>query len=124
MKASDLDGTAWAFASISAAQAVYQTALAKPGFVSDRHDSSLDTGFFASRPVLIFLWGPSMDPELVESVQRLAVLAGGSELEEGLKQELLRQIRLRWRVMRPKGAKGGMVIKHHPQGRVWTDLRD
>jgi hypothetical protein len=124
MKASELDGTAWAFASISAAQAVYQTALAKPGFVSDRHDSSLDTGFFASRPVLIFLWGPSMDPELVESVQRLAVLAGGSELEEGLKQELLRQIRLRWRVMRPKGAKGGMVIKHHPQGRVWTDLRD
>jgi hypothetical protein len=83
----------------------------------------LDTGFFAERPVLIFLWGPSMDAELVASVQRLAVLAGGCELEEELKQELLRHIRLRWRVLRPKGPKGGTVIKHHPHGKVWTDLR-
>ena len=123
IKASELQSNAWAFASINDARAVYQTVLAKPGFISDKHDSSLDTGFFAERPVLIFLWGPSMDAELVASVQRLAVLAGGCELEEELKQELLRQIRLRWRVLRPKGPKGGTVIKHHPHGKVWTDLR-
>jgi hypothetical protein len=33
-------------------------------------------------------------------------------------------IRPRWRVMRPKGPKGGTVIKHHPHGKSWTDLRD
>ena len=124
IRATELQGNAWVFASINDARTVYQTVLATPGFISDKHDSSLDTGFFADRPVLIFLWGPSMDAELVATVKRLAVLAGGSELEEDLKQELLRQIRLRWRVMRPKGSKGGTVLKHHPQGKVWTDLRD
>ena len=124
IKASELQGNAWAFASINDARAAYQTALAKPGFVSDTHDSSLDTGFFAKRPVLIFLWGPSMDPELVASVQRLAVLAGGNELEKELKQEVLRQARLRWRALRSRRPRGGAITKHHPQGKVWTDLRD
>ena len=123
-KGSDLQGNAWAFASINDARAVYQTVLAKPGFVSDRHDSSLDTGLFAKRPVLVFLWSSNMDPELVASVQRLAVLAGGYELEEELKQELLRQARLRWRALRSRRPRGGTIMTHHPQGQVWTDLRD
>jgi hypothetical protein len=123
MKVRELEGNAWTFASINDARAVYQTVLAKPGFISDTHDSSLDTGFFADQPVLIFLWGPTMDPEFVASVKRLAVLAGGHELQEDLKQEALRQMRLRWRVMKPKGPKGGTVIKHHPHGKLWTDLR-
>jgi hypothetical protein len=124
IKASELRGNAWAFPAIGNVRAVYETVLAKPGFISDQHDSSLDTGFFADRPVLVFLWGPSVDAELVASVHRLAILGGGSELDEDLKQEALRQIRLRWRVMKPKGTKGGTVIKHHPRGKVWTDLRD
>jgi len=47
---------------------VHQVILHKPGFISDTHDGSLNTGFFAKQPVLIFLWGPTMDPELVASV--------------------------------------------------------
>ncbi|HEX9871892.1 MAG TPA: hypothetical protein VGC99_25500 [Candidatus Tectomicrobia bacterium] len=101
---SELQGNAWVFASIADAQAVYQSALAKPGFISDQHDSSLKTGFFGMRSVLVFLWGPSLDPELVASVERLVVLRGGNELEDNLKQELLRQARRRqarrrWRAL-------------------------
>jgi hypothetical protein len=125
---SELQGNAWVFASISDARAVYQSALAKPGFISDQHDSSLDTGFFAKRSVLVFLWGPRMDPELVASVERLVVLGGGNELEDNLKQELLRQARLRQarlrgRALRSRRPRGGMMTKHHPQGRIWTDVR-
>jgi hypothetical protein len=126
---SELQGNAWVFASIADARAVYQSALAKPGFISDQHDSSLDTGFFAKRSVLVFLWGPRIGPELVASVERLVVLGGGNELEENLKQELLcqarlRQARLRRRALRSSRPRGGMMTKHHPQGKIWTDVRD
>jgi len=125
---SELQGNAWVFASIADARAVYQSALANPGFISDQHDSSLDIGFFAKRSVLVFLWGPSMDPELVASVERLVVLGGGHELEDNLKQELLRQARLRQarlrgRALRSRRPRGGMMTKHHPQGRIRTDVR-
>jgi hypothetical protein len=36
-------------------------------------------------------------------MERLAILGGGNELEENLKQELLRQARLRWRGPRSRG---------------------
>jgi hypothetical protein len=124
IKASKLQGNAWAFASINHARAVNQTALAKPGFISGMHDRSLATGFVADRPVLIFLWGPRMNPALVASVKRLAVLAGGHELQEDVKQEALRHMRRRWGVMKPKGPKGGTVLTHHPLGKIWTDGRD
>jgi len=65
-----------------------------------------------------------MDPALVASVKRPAVLAGGHELQEDVKQEALRRMRRRWRVMKPKGPKGGTVITHHPLGKIWTDVRD
>jgi hypothetical protein len=123
-KGSALQGNAWVFPGIGHARAVHQVILHTPGFISDTHNSSLDTGLFAKQPVLIFLWGPTMDPELVASVQRLAVLAGGLELDEALKQELLRQARLRWRAMWSKRPRGGTITKHHPQGRIWTDLGD
>ena len=55
------------------------------------NDSSLDTGFLASRPVLVFLWGSTMAQELLMGVQCLAALVRGNELEDALKQELLRQ---------------------------------
>jgi hypothetical protein len=96
----DQHGNAWVFPGINHARAVHQVIPHTPGFISDMHDSSLNTGFFADRPVLIFPWGPTMDPDLVASVQRLVVIAGGHELEDVLKQELLRQARLRWRAMR------------------------
>jgi hypothetical protein len=76
-KESDLLANAWAFASVNDARAVDQTVLAKPGIISNTHDSSLDIGFFASQPVLAFLWEPIMDSTLVASVQRRAVLVGG-----------------------------------------------
>jgi hypothetical protein len=111
---SELQGNAWVFASIGDARAVYQSALAKPGFISDQHDSSLDIGFFAKRSVLVFLWRPGMDPGLVASVEHLVVLGGGNALEENLKQELLRQARLRqarlrqarlrWRAAKEEGS--------------------
>jgi hypothetical protein len=124
IKASELQGNAWTFASINHARAVYETALAKPGFIFDTHDRSLDTGFVAGRPVLIFLWGPSMDAALVASVKRLAVLDGGHERQEDAKQEALRHRRRRWRVMKPKGPNGGTVLTHHPLGTIWSDVRD
>jgi hypothetical protein len=80
--------------------------------------------FFAKQLVLIFLWGPTMDPEFVASVQRLAVLAGGHELEDVLKQELLRQARLRWHAMHSQRPQGRTITKHHPHGRIWKDVRD
>jgi hypothetical protein len=92
---SELQGNAWVFASISDARAVYQGTLAKPEFISDQHDSSLATGYFAEQSVLVFLWGPRVDPELVASVERLVALRGGNEMEENLKQALLRQAQLR-----------------------------
>lgn len=104
-KGSDVEGDAWTYGSINDARAVYHTALATSGFVSDTHDSSLDTGFFANQPVLVFLWGPTMNPALVASVQRVAVLGGGNELAQEVKQELLRQARLRWRALRGKRPK-------------------
>ena len=124
---SELQGNAWVFAFIGNAQAAYRRMLAKLGFISDQHDSSLATGFFAKRPVLVFLWGPSMEPELVASLERLAILGGGNELEENLKQELLRQARLRqdrqrWRGLRSRRPRGGMMTAHHPQGSIWMDL--
>lgn len=64
-----------------------------------------------------------MDPELVASVKRLAVLAGGHERPEDVKPEALRHMRRRWRVMTPKGPKGGTVITHHPHGKIWTAVR-
>src|SRR5262245_11486789 len=104
---SGLQGNAWMFAHIANAQAAYRRVLAKSEGISDQHNSSLATGFFAKRPVLVFLWGASMDPELVASIERLAILGGGNELEEELKQELLRQARLRWRGPRSRRHRGG-----------------
>jgi hypothetical protein len=123
---SELQGNAWMFASIGDARAVYQRALATPGFISDQHDRSLDTGFFAKRSVLVFLWGPSMDPEVVASVESLVVLGGGNELEENLKQVLLcqaqlRQARLQRRTLRSRRPRVGTTT-HHPQGSTWTDV--
>ena len=92
---SELQGNAWAFASIGDARAVCRSVLAKPGFLSNQHDSLLDTGFFAKRSVLVCLWGPRVDPEFVASVESLIVLGGGNELEENLKQALLYQAQLR-----------------------------
>ena len=122
LKGSDLEGKVWVFPSIDAARAVYQTVLATTGFVSDKHDSSLQTVFFGGQPFLVFLWAPNMDSGLVSRVERLAVDAGGNELMEESTAEILRQTRLRWRVMRKP--EGGTIIKHHPQGKRWTDLRD
>jgi hypothetical protein len=102
---SELQGNAWVFASIGDARAVSQSALAKPGFISGQHDSSLDIGFFAKRSVLVFLWGARMDPGLVASVEHLVVLGGGNALEENLKQELLRQARLRQARLQWRAAK-------------------
>jgi hypothetical protein len=115
---SDLQGNAWVFLGINHARAVHQVILYTPGFISDTHDSSLDTGFFAKQLVLIFLWGPTMDPELVVRMQRLVVLVGGDELEDVLKQELLRQARLRWHAMHSQRPQGGTITKHHPHGRI------
>jgi hypothetical protein len=103
--------------------AVHQVILHTPGFIADTHDSSLNTGFLATQPVLIFLWGRTMNLELVASVQRLAVLAGGHELEDVLKQELLRQARLWWHAMHSQRPQGGTITKHHPHGRIWKDVR-
>jgi hypothetical protein len=94
IKAGELQSHAWVLRSLNDARAVHQTVFATSGFISDTHDRSLDPGFVASRLVLIFLWGPTMHQEPVASVKRLAVLAGGRELEQELKQEALRHIRL------------------------------
>jgi hypothetical protein len=104
---SALQGNAWVFASIGDARAVYQRALATPGFISDQHDRSLKTGFFGMRSVLVFLWGPSLDPELVASVEHLVVLGGGNELEDNLKQALLRQAQLRQARLRRRALRSG-----------------
>jgi len=114
MNGSELQGNAWVYACIGNAQAAYRRVLAKSGVISDQQDSSLATGFFGERPVLVFLWRPSIDPKFVASIERLAILGGGKELEENLKQELLRQVRLRWRGPRSTRPRGGMMTMHHP----------
>jgi len=122
-KGSDLEGNAWKFASVTDARAVYQTMLTKPGFMGGKSDCSLDTGFFMGQPVLIFLWAENLKPEFVTTVHILAALAGGKELPKEMKEELLRQVRLRWRALRSKRPFGGTIQKHHPHGKLWTDLR-
>ena len=122
-KGSELAGNAWTFATIEAARRVYQIAVNMPSFISQSHDASLNTGFFAHQPVLVFLWGPTMASDLVAQVERLATLAGGTELAKELKAELLRQVRLRWRALRSKRPLGGTIHRHHPHGKLWTDLR-
>ena len=124
---SELQGNAWVFACIANAQAACRRMLAKSEVISDQQDSSLATGFFGKRPVLVFLWGPSMKPELVASLERLATLGGGNELEESLKQELLRQARQRqdrrrWRGLRSRRPRGAVMTAHHPQASMWMDL--
>ena len=47
-----------------------------------------------------------------------------SAMENVLTQEILRQAQLRWRTMRSQRPHGGTITKHHPHGKVWTDLRD
>jgi hypothetical protein len=79
-KGSDLEGNAWTIATIDAPRTVYQTMLKKPGFMVGKSDCSLGTGFFNRRPVLVFLWGETVDPEHIRSVAMLATLAGGTEL--------------------------------------------
>lgn len=123
-KGSDLEGNAWGFPSLEAARGVYQAALKQPALMTGAHDASLDTGLFAHHPVLVFLWGPSVDPEVVRSVELLATLGGGRELVKEMKAEVLRQVRLRWRALRSRRPLGGTLMRHHPHGQVWTDLRD
>ena len=104
---SELQGNAWVFASIGDARAVYQSALATPGFTSEQHDSLLEIGFFGERSVLVFLSGPRMDRRLEASVEYLVALRGGNALEDNLKQELLRQGRQRQARRRWRTAKQG-----------------
>jgi hypothetical protein len=92
---SELQGNAWMFASISDARAVYRSVLANPGLITDQHVSSLDTGFFAQRSVLVCLWGARVDADLVASIESLVIRGGGHELEGNLKQALLCQAQLR-----------------------------
>ena len=123
-KGSDLEGNAWTFATLDAARAAYQAALTQPGFLTGTQDLSLNTGFFAGHAVLIFLWGSNVHPELVRGVGRLATTAGGTELAQEITAELLRQARLRWRAQRSKRPLGGTLLRHYPQGKRWTDLRE
>lgn len=95
IEGSEPQGNAWVFASIRDARAVYRSVLAKPGFTSDQHDRSLETGFFAKRSVLVCLWGAKVDAEVVASVESLVVRGGGNELEDNPKRALLCQAQLR-----------------------------
>ena len=111
------------------ARAVHQRVLAKPGCISDQHLSSLDSGFFAMRPVLVFLWGASLDPELVASVERLVSQGGGKELEDNLKQALLSQVQLRqarrrWRALRSRRPRDGVMTKHQALERISADAQN
>jgi hypothetical protein len=126
IKGSELRGNAWAFASNGDARSVLQRLLAKPGLISDQRDSLLDTGFFAKRAVLVFLWKPSMDAELVAGVESLVALGGGNELEDHLKQVLLyqaqwRQVRRQRSALRSRRLRVGTTA-HQPQGSTWTDV--
>jgi hypothetical protein len=111
---SELQGNAWVFTCMGNAQAAYRRVLAKTAVTADQQDTALASGFFGMRPVFVFLWRSGMDPELVASVERLAILGGGHELEENLKEELLRQARQRRR--RPPGrrSQGGVMPVAHP----------
>ena len=121
----ELQGNAWAFLSIEAVRAVFQTLMAKGHFTEPHnHNCSLTTGFFGDQAVLTFLWDRTVAPELVASVKRLALLAGGEELDKDAKQALLHQARLRWKVRRVLKPLGGTIVRHHPHGKVWWDFTD
>ena len=124
IRASELQGRAWAFATIEDARVAYQAALKRPGFVSAQHDCSLVTGLFEGHAVLTFVWGPNIEQRFVAIVETLALLAGGNPLAKAQEDELVRQVGLRWQALRPHGSRGGTIIKHHPQGKVWSDFTE
>ena len=122
--ASKLQGRAWAFPTHEDARIAYHTALRRPGFLSDQHDCSLVTGLFEGHAVLTFIWGPNVDQRLPAIVDTLALLAGGNPLDKAREEKLVQQVRLRWQALRPHGSRGGTIIKHHPQGKVWSDFTE
>ena len=124
IRASKLQGRAWAFSTIEDARVAYHAALRRPGFLSDQHDCSLVTGVFEGQAVLTFVWGPNVDQRLPAIVDTLALLAGGNQLDKVQEEQLVQQVRLRWQALRPHGPRGGTIIKHHPHGKVWSDFTE
>ena len=124
IRISELQGRAWAFSTIEDARIAYHVALKQPGFLSAQHDCSLVTGMFEDQAVLTFVWGPNVEQRLLAIVDTLALLAGGNPLDKVREKKLVEQVRLRWQALRPPGPRGGTIIKHHPHGKVWSDLTE
>ena len=117
-----LQGNTWQMPSAAAAKATYETLL-KRLLTRTSEDWSLVSGFFQRRPMLAFLWEPRLDAELVASVARLIVVAGGQELEDEAKATLLAQLRFRRRGLKAKEDFETLVI-HHPKAKPFWDLED
>jgi hypothetical protein len=106
----------------AAAKAVYEPLL-KRLLECNPEDWSLVSGFFHQKPMLAFLWEPSLDAELVASAARLVTLAGGEELAEEAQQTLLTQILARRAGLHAKEPFETLVA-HHPKGKPIWDLED
>ncbi len=116
------EGDVWVMPSAAAAKEVYQTLIVR--FLDKTPaEWSLVSGFFHQQPVLTFLWDPTRNAPMAAEVARLARLAGGQEIEDEAKAELLAQLLSRRLGLQAKEPFDTLVA-HHPKGKLVWDLKD
>ncbi len=114
------DGNVWVMPSAAAAKTVYQ-GLLKQFLDKNPADWSLVSGFFQQQPVVAFLWDPTRNAAMAETVAQAATGAGGQELEEDAKATLLTQLLTR-RVGLQAKEPFDTLTAHHPKGKAVWDL--
>jgi hypothetical protein len=116
------EGNVWVMPSAQAAKEVYQTLIAR--FLGKTPaEWSLVSGFFQKQPVLAFLWDPTHNAPMAAEVARLALQAGGQDMEDEAKAALLAQLLSRRLGLQAKEPFETLVV-HHPKGKPIWDLND
>lgn len=115
-------GNAWTMPSAAVSKATYE-ALLKPLLDRSPEDWSLVSGFFQSKPILVFVWTLMLPPRLVATLQRTILTAGGVELDEEAKTTLVTQLLARRRGLQAKEP-FDTLIAHHTKGKPFWDLED
>ena len=115
-------GSAWAMPSAAAAKASYETAL-KRLLSRDPETWSLVSALFENKPVVVFVWAPTLLPSLVATVLRTIRAAGGVALDEEAEATLITQVLARRQGLRAKKP-FETLIAHHPTGKPFWDLED
>lgn len=116
------EGNVWVMPSLPAAREVYQTLMVR--FLDKTPaEWSLISAVFQKQPVLAFLWDPTHDAPMAAEVARLALHAGGQDMADEAKAELLTQLLAR-RVGLHAKEPFVTLTAHHPKGKPIWDLND